>query len=412
MGAAHKGEWKTGLQVAANETFVGTDGFIYKNETGGSVTMGASEAADLAGMTKLTNAGQSPAAFDLTRGVAGTSSNVGAAVVSDANGTLVAGANTYFSDNPWQTVSTAGAVIGDPVQDSAASAYGDRTSNYTTVSNTSKWTKTHYSHLYGKTVNTSYTRGDNIYYQGKNYIYTSHLDSNDALYTDPANEGFTEFSDLLRLGAVRELPMFVDTRGGGGGSGLPDDIYFRPNQDLKFVDRLPDGSVRTSNMARRTDAPLPPGDEIFNSPDDAFYGGLQPGNDGIYGTMDDFYATTADPAVAQQSPHADSDADNNKNLLDGSNNLEHFSVADFVDFIQTLANVRAVNGGTMSRLTYAERILEENEINLGAAASRIMDTDMAYESTKMARQNVLLQAAASMVTQANALNNVVLSLLQ
>jgi flagellin-like hook-associated protein FlgL len=412
MGAAHQGEWKTGLQVAANETFVGTDGFLYKNETGGSVTMGASEAADLAGMTKLTNAGQSPAAFDLTRGVAGTSSNVGAAVVSDANGTLVAGANTYFSDNPWQTVSTAGAVIGDPVQDSAASAYGDRTSNYTTVSNTSKWTKTHYSHLYGKTVNTSYTRGDNIYYQGKNYIYTSHLDSNDALYTDPANEGFTEFSDLLRLGAVRELPMFVDTRGGGGGSGLPDDIYFRPNQDLKFVDRLPDGSVRTSNMARRTDAPLPPGDEIFNSPDDAFYGGLQPGNDGIYGTMDDFYATTADPAVAQQSPHADSDADNNKNLLDGSNNLEHFSVADFVDFIQTLANVRAVNGGTMSRLTYAERILEENEINLGAAASRIMDTDMAYESTKMARQNVLLQAAASMVTQANALNNVVLSLLQ
>ena len=37
---------------------------------------------------------------------------------------------------------------------------------------------------------------------------------------------------------------------------------------------------------------------------------------------------------------------------------------------------------------------------------------MAYESTKMARQNVLVQAAASMVTQANALNNVVLSLLQ
>ena len=178
------------------------------------------------------------------------------------------------------------------------------------------------------------------------------------------------------------------------------------------MDRLPDGSVRTANMARRTDAPLPPGDEIFNSPDDAFYGGLQPGNDGIYGTMDDFYASTADINVAQQSAHLDADSDNNKNLLEGSNNLEHFSVADFVDFIQTLANVRAVNGGTMSRLNYAERILEENEINLGAAASRIMDTDMAYESTKMARQNVLLQAAASMVTQANALNNVVLSLLQ
>ena len=99
-------------------------------------------------------------------------------------------------------------------------------------------------------------------------------------------------------------------------------------------------------------------------------------------------------------------------MLNTANDLQHFSVADFVDYIQTLANVRAVNGGTMSRLTYAERILEENEINLGAAASSIMDTDMAYESTKMARQNVLIQAAASMVTQANALNNVVLSLLQ
>ena len=413
LATAHQGEWKTGLVVADDETFVGTDGFIYKNETGANITMSADETTDLAtaNITRLTLAGQSPVAHDLTQGAAASlkSTGVGGLVVADANGT---GTGTYFADNPWQKVNAGGVDIGNPVHDPAATAYGDRTANYTTVSNSSKWTKTHYSHLYGDTINTSYTRGDNIYYQGKNYIYTSHLDSNDALYTDPANEGFTEFSDLLRLGAITELPMFVDTRGGGGGSGLPDDIYFRPNQDLKFVDRLPDGSVRTANMARRTDAPLPPGDEIFNSPDDAFYGGLQPGNDGIYGTLDDFYASTADVNVAQQSAHVDADADNNKDLLNGSNNLEHFSVADFVDFIQTLANVRAVNGGTMSRLNYAERILEENEINLGAAASRIMDTDMAYESTKMARQNVLLQAAASMVTQANALNNVVLSLLQ
>lgn len=406
----HNGEWKTGLQVGANQTFVGTNGLLYQN-TGGAFTMTTDESADLgqAQMTQLTTGGQSPHASDLV--VSGTT-NISANVVSDANGTLVANANSYFADNPWQKVDAAGNPIGDPVQDAAASAYGDRTANYTSVSNASKWTKTHYSHLYGQTVNTSYTRGDNLYHQGKNYIYTSHLDSHDALYTDPANEGYTEFSDLLRLGAVKELPMYVDTRGGGGGAGLPDDIYFRPNQDLKFVDRLPDGSVRTQNMARRTDAPLPPGDEIFNSPDDAYFGGLQPGNDGIYGTLDDYYASTADINIAQQSAHVDADSDNNKDLLDVGNNLEHFSVADFVDFIQTLANVRAVNGGTMSRLTYAERILEENEINLGAAASRIMDTDMAYESTKMARQNVLLQAAASMVTQANALNNVVLSLLQ
>ena len=66
-----------------------------------------------------------------------------------------------------------------------------------------------------------------------------------------------------------------------------------------------------------------------------------------------------------------------KIILDTSNGLQNFSVADFVDYIQSLANMRAVNGGTMSRLNYATNILEENEINLGAATSRIMDADMA-----------------------------------
>lgn len=415
LGHAHKGAFIAGESYLAGET-MHYDGKIYVATRNSPAAASIGNIPSFNGpVTNFVSLSVPPAASALLSTVARAnqatdSVNNGATVVTSANNGVT---GLYFSVNPWQSVaagSSGSTNVGDPAQGS--DTFVNRTSDYTSVGNSSKWIKTHYSHLGDKTIGTSYNRGDNIYYQGKNYVYTSHLDSNDALYTDPANEGFTEFSDLLRLGAIRELPMFVDTRGGGGGSGLPDDIYFRPNQDLKFIDRLPDGSVRTANMARRTDAPLPPGDEIFNSPDDAFYGGLQPGNDGIYGTLDDFYASTADVNVAQQSAHVDADADNNKDLLNGSNNLEHFSVADFVDFIQTLANVRAVNGGTMSRLNYAERILEENEINLGAAASRIMDTDMAYESTKMARQNVLLQAAASMVTQANALNNVVLSLLQ
>ena len=217
----------------------------------------------------------------------------------------------------------------------------------------------------------------------------------------------------MRLGAVRELSMYVDTIGGGGGADLPDGVFYRANQSLDYVDRLPNtGTVRTNTIARRTDSPLPPGDEIYNSQDDQFYGGLNAGNDGIFGTMDDFYATTSDPAIAKSGSHVDADADNNKNLLDSTNKLQHFSVADFVDYIQSLANFRAVNGGTMSRLGYAEDMLEENEINLEAATSRIMDADMAAESTKLARQNVLVQASASMVSQANQMANVVLSLLQ
>ena len=41
-----------------------------------------------------------------------------------------------------------------------------------------------------------------------------------------------------------------------------------------------------------------------------------------------------------------------------------------------------------------------------------MDTDVALESSKLAQQNVLMQAGAAMVVQANQLNQIVLQLLQ
>ena len=345
-----------------------------------------------------------------------------AAVATDAATANAAG--TYFATSPFQAYSSANGTthIGDPTLNLSGNGTAngntgtiDRSDQYRDVSNNKYWTKTHFGSLDGITVNTSYQYGDNIHYQGKNYVYTSHLSSENFLYlrgADPST-GYTEFENLLELGAVRELPMYVDTIGGGGNGNLPEGVYYKPNQDLQYGDRISDsGMVRTSGTERRTDAPMPPGDDIYASADDQFYGGLNAGNDGIYGTADDFYATTVDPNIARNGGQIDADADNNKDLLDENLDLQHFSVADFVDYIQTLANVRAVNGGTMSRLGYAERILEENEINLGAATSRIMDADMAYESTRMASQNVLLQASASMVTQANSLNSIVLSLLQ
>jgi flagellin-like hook-associated protein FlgL len=404
MTNEHHGTWKSTLTTA---TVAATETVEYGGKLFSFVAAG-----DPSGVPGVDATNWVSLSAGASSALASTFAYAAVTAAVAAEGAAEAPAGTYFSASPWQKYNAGdGAKIGTPTKSNGGMI--DRTAEYTDVSNTSKWTKTHYTHLQGTTVGTSYTRGDNIFYQGKNYIYTSHLDSNDALYVSPSDDGYSEFGDLLRLGAIQEVPMYIDTVGGGGAPGTPDDIYFRPNQNLKFVDRLTGtGDVRASNMARRTDSPKPPGDEIFNSPDDAFFGGLEAGNDGIYGTMDDFYASTGDPAMAQASAHLDADADNNKDLLDTTNGLQNFSVADFVDYIQTLANVRAVNGGTMSRLNYAERILEENEINLGAATSRIMDADMAAESTKMARQNVLVQAAASMVTQANSMNNIVLSLLQ
>ncbi|MDG1172701.1 MAG: flagellin, partial [Opitutales bacterium] len=324
-----------------------------------------------------------------------------------------ANANIAKGDNPpglnaaWDVTAPGD----DPIED--ADFYVDKTAGYADLSDTNYWSKTHYGALSSKTVDVNYTRGDNIYYQGKHYVYTSHLDSNDPRFVSPSSDSYTEIEDLINSGAITELPMYVDTIGGGGSSDLPAGVYYRPNQSLDYIDRLPNsGTVRTNSIERRTDSPLPPGDEIFNSADDQFYGGLNSGNDGIYGTMDDFYASTSNSSVASKGGHIDADSDNNKDLLDTANGLEDFSVADFVDYIQSVANFRAINGGTMSRLNYATSILEETEVNLEAARSRIMDVDMAKESARLAQQSVKLQASASMITQANQLNQIVLQLLQ
>ena len=56
-------------------------------------------------------------------------------------------------------------------------------------------------------------------------------------------------------------------------------------------------------------------------------------------------------------------------------------------------------------------LLQTNITNLEAAHGRIMDADIAMESTKFARYNILVQASASMTAQANQLSNVALSLI-
>jgi flagellin-like hook-associated protein FlgL len=305
---------------------------------------------------------------------------------------------------PWEAPAASTSVLDDP--DFAE----NKTNDYMDPSNKDIWTKTYFSELNGISVNTDYERGDNIFYQGKHYVYISHLPSSDPSFG--GDEGVNDFQQLLLGGAIKELGVYVDTVGAGGSSTKSKDSFYAANQDLEFVDRLADsGQVLTSGVQRRGD-PMQNGDGVFNTLDDQLYNSLNAGNDGIFGTMDDFYSTTPYDDVALSAAHTDADADNNRDLLDTANDLGDFSVADFVDYIQTVANFRAVNGGTMSRLNYANRILEENRINLESAHGRIMNADIALESSKLARQNVLIQASAAMITQANQMNQIVLQLLQ
>ena len=87
------------------------------------------------------------------------------------------------------------------------------------------------------------------------------------------------------------------------------------------------------------------------------------------------------------------------------------SMGQLTAAIERLADVRAENGAEMSRLNMVNELLIQNQTNLEAAYGRIMDADVALESTRFARHNVLVQASAAMVAQANQLTNVALAVL-
>ena len=65
-----------------------------------------------------------------------------------------------------------------------------------------------------------------------------------------------------------------------------------------------------------------------------------------------------------------------------------------------------------SRLAYTSSNLTTASENVQASESTIRDADMAKEMTEYTKNNVLLQAAQSMLAQANQSSSSVLSLLQ
>jgi flagellin len=77
-----------------------------------------------------------------------------------------------------------------------------------------------------------------------------------------------------------------------------------------------------------------------------------------------------------------------------------------------VATLRATNGAAQSRLGFESDLVTTNKANLEAANSRIVDVDVAQESTQLARWNTLVQAGTSMLSQANSSSQTALKLLQ
>ena len=103
---------------------------------------------------------------------------------------------------------------------------------------------------------------------------------------------------------------------------------------------------------------------------------------------------------------------NSANFMDISTNAGATAAVEAIQTaIQNLATLRANNGAEQSRLTFAADMLSINKINLESANSRIVDVDVAAESSQLARFNILQQAGTAMLAQANTSTQSILRLI-
>jgi len=94
----------------------------------------------------------------------------------------------------------------------------------------------------------------------------------------------------------------------------------------------------------------------------------------------------------------------------------HASATSNITVVQSALNKvstqRSALGALQNRLEHTIANADNTSENLQAAESRIRDVDMAKEMVKYSKDNILQQAAQSMLAQANQSTQGVLSLLQ
>lgn len=88
------------------------------------------------------------------------------------------------------------------------------------------------------------------------------------------------------------------------------------------------------------------------------------------------------------------------------------AIAKISKAINDVSQYRATLGAKQNRLEHTINNLKVTSENVTSAESRIRDTDMASEMAAYTKNNVLVQAATSMLAQANQSGSSVLSLLQ
>ena len=98
-------------------------------------------------------------------------------------------------------------------------------------------------------------------------------------------------------------------------------------------------------------------------------------------------------------------------VMSGQGSVISSKITDIDSIIASVSKQRATLGAQQNRLEYTIKNDDNAAENLQAAESRIRDTDMAEEMTRYSKENILQQAATSMLATANQSTQGVLSLL-
>lgn len=167
-----------------------------------------------------------------------------------------------------------------------------------------------------------------------------------------------------------------------------------------YVDPLHAGTTSTSSLTVQ----YTPSPATYTRPEDASTSAI---------TLDNPSDTTTETLTLEPwtGNAIASSAANVSNSTLTSSSAEEFGVVARMA-IQSLANMRAQNGAEQSHLHFSKDVLAGNQISLESAVSKIMDVDVASESTQLARFSILQQAGTAMSAQANQSAQSLLKLLE
>jgi flagellin len=79
--------------------------------------------------------------------------------------------------------------------------------------------------------------------------------------------------------------------------------------------------------------------------------------------------------------------------------------------INRVTGIRGQIGANLSQLDYAASHIKDSVVNMSVARSKITDADFAEETSKLARSQIIQQAATAIITQANMSEGTVIALL-